>query len=82
MLPTTPQWTAEHKDKNTYIKGKKKRQRKKIREKTKSKKTKIKKDPTNRIRTSDLRKSMINYSPPLYQLSYGRYPIKGDSGIE
>ena len=43
---------------------------------------KIKKDPTNRIRTSDLRKSMINYSPPLYQLSYGRYPIKGHSGIE
>ena len=40
---------------------------------------KIKKDPTNRIRTSDLRKSMINYSPPLYQLSYGRYPIYWDS---
>ena len=33
-----------------------------------------KKDPTNRIRTSDLRKSITNYSPPLYQLSYGRYP--------
>ena len=35
-----------------------------------------KKDPTNRIRTSDLRKSINNYSPPLYQLSYGRYPNK------
>ena len=34
-----------------------------------------KKDPTNRIRTSDLRKSINNYSPPLYQLSYGRYPV-------
>ena len=34
-----------------------------------------KKDPTNRIRTSDLRKSIYNYSPPLYQLSYGRCPI-------
>ena len=33
-------------------------------------------DPTNRIRTSDLRKSITNYSPPLYQLSYGRYPDK------
>ena len=43
MLPTTPQWTTEHKDKNTYIKGKKKRQRKKIREKTKSKKKNNKK---------------------------------------
>ena len=39
MLPTTPQWTAEHKDKNTYIKGKKKRQRKK----DKRKKQKVKK---------------------------------------
>ena len=32
-------------------------------------------DPTNRIRTSDLRNSITNYSPPLYQLSYGRCPI-------
>ena len=40
-----------------------------------------KKDPTNRIRTSDLRKSIYNYSPPLYQLSYGRYPkIRGKKG--
>ena len=35
----------------------------------------LKKDPTNRIRTSDLRNSITNYSPPLYQLSYGRCPI-------
>ena len=32
-------------------------------------------DPTNRIRTSDLRNSINNYSPPLYQLSYGRCPF-------
>ena len=32
-------------------------------------------DPTNRIRTSDLRNSITNYSPPLYQLSYGRCPF-------
>ena len=43
MLPTTPQWTTEHKDKNTYIKGKKKRQRKKIRGKKKQKVKKVKK---------------------------------------
>ena len=43
MLPTTPQWTTEHKDKNTYIKEQEKRQRKKIREKTKSKKKNNKK---------------------------------------
>ena len=43
MLPTTPQWTTEHKDKKTYIKGKKKRQRKKIRGKKKQKVKKVKK---------------------------------------
>ena len=32
-------------------------------------------DPTNRIRTSDLRNSILDYSPPLYQLSYGRCPF-------
>ena len=39
MLPTTPQWTAEHKDKNTYIKE----QEKKTRKKDKKKKQKVKK---------------------------------------
>ena len=33
MLPTTPQWTAEHKNKNTYIKGKKKKTKKKDKKK-------------------------------------------------
>ena len=69
MLPTTPQWTS-------IVKSKKYTSRQKKFGSLVSLVSIIKKDPTNRIRTSDLRKSIYNYSPPLYQLSYGRYPIK------
>ena len=69
MLPTTPQWTS-------IVKSKKYTSRQKKFSSLVSLVSIIKKDPTNRIRTSDLRKSIYYYSPPLYQLSYGRYPKK------